>query len=41
MEKADFGSAHDIADLNELPVELSNSIKHPLMRFGVFIVMIC
>ena len=31
-KKADIDSAHDIADPNELPVELSDSIKTP---FGV------
>ena len=40
-KKADTESAHDITDPNELPGELSDSIKHPLMRSGIFIVVIC
>ena len=33
MEKADIDSAHDIADLNELPAELPDSIKNPFHVF--------
>ena len=40
-KKVDIDSAHDVANPKELPAELSDSIKTPLMCFWIFLAMIC